>query len=325
MFKKVALRTSLIITVSFLVFTFGQKALAETAAPIILNTSLIEVDNGWQISVNGLTNPGNSVLIYVNGSYDRIANISKNDVKFYNFSYLSSLIKTISPFNVFAINKNISSSELSPAAESPVNTIVKKMSPFQPQLKKEEVKKSAPVIKTLEKTSPPVLISPAGQTTDQTPLISGFSQNNATIQIFINKILAVEVSVKNNDSGTATFEYYPTATLATGTNTVYAVAKKNGMKESEPSNILSFSIQEKEISAKKEVMGVKETNIQANSTSSVSQQAKIEQEAEKNSPKNDKGSIFNIVLFSIFIISIIIWIITINRELKKEAKEKQQK
>jgi hypothetical protein len=289
--------------------------------PIILNTSIIEVDNGWQISVNGLTNPGNNVLIYVDGSYDGVANISINDNNFYNFSYLSALIKNISPINVFAINKHISSSELSPVAESPVNTIVKKTLPFQPQPKKEEVKKIVLVAKILERTSPPILISPAGQTTNQTSLISGFSQNDAVIKIFIDKNLVAEIPVKNNISGSASFEYLPTVIMATGTHNIYTTAKKDGMKESESSNILSFSIQEKELSIKKEVKGVKEINIQESSTSVISQKINIEQEVESNTSTKNKYSIFNISLFGIFIVSIIIWIIAIGRELKKESQK----
>jgi hypothetical protein len=139
---------------------FGQKALAQTSAPIILNTTLIERLDGRQIIVDGLIVPNNSVLIYINGFYYGLANISQNDDDWLNFSYTSPVLKESGPFSVFAIAKNPNSNELSAIVESQISTIIKQgvleskkeqgAVITKPQLPKTESKSQVPIIDLIE-------------------------------------------------------------------------------------------------------------------------------------------------------------------------------
>lgn len=313
-----------IFIVLFLVAFSGQKVLAQTQAPTILDTSIIEKDGVWQISVNGLTTPGNAVLIYLNGSYNGMANISKNDNDFYNFSYLSPSIPRITPFHVFAINKDLNSQELSSMAESDVNTIIKKSqdSLKAPDVKKIETTKEEPVFLIAKRTESPILISPSGETDNQKPMVSGFSKNDTYIKIFIDTSLVSEIHAKNNISETASFEFYPKTALATGTHTAYTVARKDGEKESEKSNVLTFTIKEKK-SPSGIVLGEKASSTEDVLSSSTKIQENNQDKINKASG-NKKWSAFNFILFGAFAISIIVWIVAISRELKKEGKESKK-
>lgn len=329
MLKKIIFKTSLAAAIFFLTLLPGIKASAETATPTILNTALMEIDGGWKISVSGLTKPNNSVLIYINGSYEGLANISKNNTNFDNFSYLSPPVDQNSSFQIFAIAKNNSTGELSPVAQSPVDTIIKKSSQatshvFTQQKKTTPQENQENKLKTkiLEKVATPTLVSPAGQSTDKTPLISGFSMNGTIVEIYLDNQKIAEIPAKESGLENTSFEYRSTQNLSVGNHKIYVIAKKDDWNKSDKSNILSFSISE----PIKEVLGTKETSNQGNvdSTTATVSQKKTPQASENTELGQKKISIFNIILFCIFIISVLVWVIAIARELKKEPQKNKQ-
>lgn len=320
MVKKTLVKTAIATSLLFLIFIPSQKALAETQAPIILNTALVETDSGWQISVDGLTKEENNVLIYINGNYDGLANISKNNNEFCNFSYNSSTSNPNSNLEIFAIAKNKSTGELSASTQRSVSSVIKKQNKETIQEKPETQKTITPKKveeKIIKKLIAPTLISPTGKTDNKKPLVSGFSQNNSTVQIYIDEKLVAEIKIEKSSSESSLFEYSLEKEIELGDHKIYATAKKDGYLNSEKSNILSFSIIEPII---KEVKGEKIEAEEQNSSSTVSQETST---LEENTTKS-KISTFNIVLFCIFIISIVIWIIAIGKELKKQP-EKEQK
>lgn len=309
----------------FLLWT-NQAVLAETQNPIILETTLLKAEYGDQVMVTGLVKPNNLVLIYINGVYSGFAKTSTNDPDMDNFSYLSSIIKNSSShkYKVFAIARNQDSLELSGPTESPVSTIIESSSLAAADKKSSEILKPNHNSKdedkqTTQSVSAPTLITPTGNIGEYKPIISGFSKNQTKISLFIDNILETEFWVLDQQSGTANFRYTPEKELSRGVHFVNAIAIDKDNNKSKSSNFLYFYI------ADPKYLATSSNIIQEENNPSISQKTNTPtttSSSESESKTKTINSALNISLFILFILGVIIWITTTNRQLKRDEKQK---
>jgi hypothetical protein len=303
----------LFLSLFFLLLWTSQKALAQTEAPIILESALLKAEYGDQIMVKGLVKPNNLVLIYINGKYYGFAKNTTNDPEIDSFSYLSPVIKN-NPnheYKVFAISRNPENFEMSSQTESAVSTIIEpsslvtankpKPSVLKPSITTKEVKKE-------EVVSAPTLITPTGNIGEYKPIISGFSKNQTEVKIFIDNVLETKFWVLDQESGNANFRYTPEKELPRGVHFTYAIAtNKNGI-ESKKSNFLYFYIADPKYLATS-------TNTSQESPSPVLQKTNEATSSILISEKTKTiNSALNISLLVLFIFGVFIWIITLNKQ-----------
>lgn len=96
---------------------------------------------------------------------------------------------------------------------------------------------------------PPIILKPVvnRDATLSRPFIVGLAKNDSKIKVYIDKKYNGELTVKNHPSGTANFAYRPTAALARGGHTVYAIAVDKRGKESLWSNVMNFFVKDSAI------------------------------------------------------------------------------
>ncbi len=280
--------------------------------------------------VNGLTSKKSAVLIYINGSYSGLANISNNDPDLNNFSYLSPVIKDFPDhkYTVTAIARDLESLTLSSPTESKVISVIE-----QSYIKKTDTPKQETIIKQNtatnsnpnnkqeEKLKAPTIITPKGNINESRPLISGFSKNQTKVKIYIDGRLEAMVSVKDKESGTGSFEYRPDKDLDRGLHFISSSAINDKGLESDNSNILYFFISKPQTIATSTITSPDDTQpqitIELNNSNGTTTSSTIDLKKSKIA-----GSAFNISLLILFAIGVIIWIITTNMELKNGHKEK---
>jgi hypothetical protein len=310
-----------------LLFT-ARQALAQTPSPTILETTLLKADYGDQIMVKGLASKDVAVLIYINGSYNGLANISNNDPDLNNFSYLSPIIEPSSSNNhsVTAISRNLKDFSLSSPTESKVFSVIEQSYFKKTDQPKNPVLKPSPKTNEDELTVPaPKLIAPTGNINDNRPVISGFSKNETIVKLYIDNIPEAEILVKNDNSGTAKFKYTPSRDLSRGLHFVYAVATNLKGKESVKSNLLYFFISQPQFTATSSAAEIKteQPQISVESINDIPTQEK-EQTVPKGKVQKIIGPALNISLLVLFALGVVIWIITTNMELKKERSEEKK-
>jgi len=304
-----------------------SSAKAETPKPSILETSILKADYGDQISVKGLAPKNSQVLIYINGSYYGFANISDNDPELNNFSYLSPVIKDRrdNEYSVLAIARDQDRYQLSSPVESKNFSIIKQSYlEVTPEKPGEKIKAVAPATKPVqEKIVPaPILITPKGNIGEYKPIISGFSKNDTSIKIYIDDIFEAELWASDTGQEKFGFKYSPNNELSRGMHSVYAIALDKERTESKKSNVLYFFI------ADPQYIATTSTS-DDQSGQEVVQPNNDQEEATSSTPPITKSkkvnSAFNISLFILFFIGVLIWVITTNIELKKNQKKENEK
>jgi hypothetical protein len=302
-----------------------ENTTSEIPPPTILETAEIKEINNSQIMVKGLVSGENQVLIYINGEYKGLANISQGNGKFSLFSYLSSPLKNIGNFKVFAIAQDKISRNLSAPTENIVSTIIEKSVLSSVKKAPETIRQSTTNI------IPPLLLTPNQKFCENKPYISGFSQNNTLVKIFINKKLYNKFLVVNKSSSTAFFSYVPNMEMDRGQYSVYATAEDTSGNKSAKSNILNFCISRPQtissstIKIQENEQDTTDSQL-VNSTSTDS--AKVFQKTLANnssstSEQKSPNQKINLILFIIFVIIIITWMIVVNKNLLDEKKDNQ--
>ncbi|MCK5060957.1 hypothetical protein KAR28_00235 [Candidatus Parcubacteria bacterium] len=91
----------------------------------------------------------------------------------------------------------------------------------------------------------PILLAPNRNTVTGKvkPLITGLSESQTTVHIFIDGVINGNTGVINNESGTANFAYDPFLNLSVGKHQARAVATSRDGRKSKLSNVLEFNIE----------------------------------------------------------------------------------
>jgi hypothetical protein len=306
-------------------FIFSAQALfastdspAEIPKPIILSTTQLEEKTGSQIQINGLSTPGYNIIIYINGKYNGLANVSQINSSFSKFSYLSSLLDSDESFEVMAFSQDINSSQFSAPTSAMVNSIIEKsfLSSAQPNELIEPV--------AAANVAPPTLLTPNQSSCILNPYISGQSLNNGKIYIYIDDELFSTISVYSSSIQSSFFSYSPAVGLGRGKHYVYAIAQDANGNKSIKSNVLSFCINSPQILTATSSLadGLDNAVTSTGEISYTSPSNPVFQKTDNgNNVKNKQGNPLNILIFIIFIIGLFVWIFLVNQELRSELTE----
>jgi hypothetical protein len=175
--------------------------------------------------------------------------------------------------------------------------------------------------------------------------------------VFIDKVLYGEFLVENNISGTASFSYIPFVALSPGDHLIYVSAVDERGKESAWSNIVYYRVVKPEVEVPRptisgeavqeenegvEVLSEVEEFSDDNEVEIIDNEENINDEIKEilNTPIEDQGETsgainedrenqgklrLNLAIFIIFLLSVIVWIFWVNRELIKERQDKTKK
>lgn len=285
------------------------------SAPIILSTAEIEENHGSQIMVNGLIEEESDVAVYINGTYSGAANVSKLSPILAKFYYISPVIASSRPFEVMVISKNQQNRLLSAPTSAQVRTVIEK-SLFSSNQIQEVIKPNTPT-----KINPPRLSIPTSNNCVTKLTISGTADSKTITNIFIDNKFLTSLTSKTSSSVYA-FNFSPTTSLVRGQHTVYAIAQDGAGKESSKSNLLSFCISSPQIitatSSAAESVNFSDNTDTPSSTASSSVFQKI---TTGLPPTNQHRGLFNIIIFIVFVIGLLLWMFLINRELGADKTE----
>lgn len=208
----------------------------------------------------------------------------------------------------------------------------------------------------------PTMLRPVvnSSTVGARPFIVGLAKNDSKIKIYLDGKLEAEFAVINHLSGTANFAYKPAKALNRGGHSVYALAIDQRGKASKKSNTVNFPIRISAIAqSAEEKSGQAEANIEGSATvepakpgagvipeasggvekepktGSVMEGAKglIAKGAKRaangwgiinENEQNQSGLKLDLILFILFLVSVIAWLLWVNRELVKERRERNQ-
>ncbi|HTX87093.1 MAG TPA: hypothetical protein VMC41_03435 [Candidatus Nanoarchaeia archaeon] len=288
---------------------------AAVSAPIILSTAQIQEGSRNQIQVSGIVSNAEEVLIYLNGNYDGLANISQLDINMAKFSYLSNSISTNTAYEVMAIARDPLTRILSAPTNATVETVIQTSS----------LKSAQPIEKILPTANiipAPHLLSPSGTACVSSPYISGYS-SSPIVLIYIDNHLLASIPLVHRTPRRSFFNYTPLITLSRGTHSVYAIAQDQHqtVNSSPKSNTLVFCIATPLITAtttKSTLAEQSDNNI--NSTTPSSTDGLVFQETFPNkTPNNSAKNTLNILIFTLFIVGLIIWMFIVNKELGDET------
>jgi hypothetical protein len=302
------------IAICLVIIVSGKIALADSnTPPTILSSSQIESAGTSQILVNGLVPTNCDALIYINGKYDGIANISQINDDIAKFSYLSSSFSSNQKFEVMVVSKNKLSLESSAPAMSMVNSIIEKAS-FQ-STKENSAAKTIPVVTI----TPPTIITPVATSCVSTLYVSGATINHTAVYIYIDGKTPVVIPASTGSSVYSLFSYTPTTILDRGEHSLYAVAQDNTGNRSSKSATINFCISAPQILTATSTAETETTNIASGATTTPNQTSSVVfQKTTKSSMSAKDKSIINIIIFLLFIIGLLVWMIFVNRELAQD-------
>jgi hypothetical protein len=190
--------------------------------------------------------------------------------------------------------------------------------------------------------SAPVLQDPPVVNNEDQLVVTGWAKNNLTINIFLDEKLLTSFPVNNSETGTANFSYALHQTLANGGHLLYATAIDDSSKESIRSNYLYYLTDGSNSSKPSSAVGEQnntepikisaENKINDNTDQALSNILKQTQVTDKDKSgmvdesKEMQGKLkWNLIIFILFLVAVIVWIIWVNRELIKEKREQNKK
>lgn len=309
-----------------ILFTFGipayaqNEALVESDSPIILETAKIQESGQNYILVKGLVKPGHEALIYINGSYNGLANISQGNTDFSLFNYLSPNIKDANNTEVSVIARNQETRLFSSPSQAHVNSIIEKTVLSQPA-PKETISPTKHVILA------PILKTPKQKDCEISPYISGFSKNQTTVKIFIDNKPYASLPATSKVAESAFFSYTPSVSLDRGQHFVYAIAEDKNGNTSPRSNLLTFCISAPQTIStstpeERELISDSNTTPALDDPNLVFQKTKFQEKAT-TSKALASGVKINLFLFELFVLIVIIWIVFVNKELLEDNKSQE--
>lgn len=326
-------KNNLIFAVLILLAAFiplkGIDALTEK--PTILEAIVLKEEVGEKIIVNGLAPKNSSVLIYINGSYNGLANISDNDPELNNFSYTSSSINIggSEKYEIFAIARNLETMELSAPAQTNTSATIKERHAEKTDTTKknsEEIKKDASKENNNDKKeSKLTLLSPTGTIKTNLPIISGRGTFGQKIRIFVDNSSVADITITNTVKEGANFSFQTTQKLEDGLHFVYATVIDDNDNANKQSNLLSFIVQSDK------VYGEKIKNEENKIETITAEIGSSTKETTGSTTKKDSvfqkiGPTFNLSLLIIFVIGALLWVIILKIEdqKKEETEEKAE-
>jgi hypothetical protein len=325
-----ALSFFLIISTAFLIKT--TIVLADTqdnTVPTIMSTTQIEEKNGNQIMVSGLVANDYNVAVYINGDYYGLANISKLNNTLSKFSFLSKTINDSGPFTVSVMSQSKNNHLLSAPVSVEVQSVIEKSS-LQLNASHETIKqqnnqktKNVQTSKNNNQINPPSLLTSTSSICTKKMLVWGTSDQDTEINLFVDGNFFTSLKTFNQSSGKAFFSYQPESVLSRGTHTAYAIAQNSSGSTSTKSNIVSFCINSPQISTATTSIDNNSTTVATDTQEllTISPSSTTNTVNEKNNNKTKK--IFNIAIFLVFAIGLIVWMLLVNRELGKDKKNEK--
>lgn len=299
-----------------------NEIISYSDAPTILETAKIQEDRHINVLVKGLIKPNYDVLIYINGTYAGLANISQGNTIFSKFSYVSANISDVKNLQVTAIGRNNLNNLLTSPTQISVTSLIEKPV-LQPRAPKEIINPTnKPVLA-------PILKTPNSSRCESIPHISGFSKNQTTVKIFIDNKLFTSKVASSSVSEVAFFSYYPIITLERGQHSVYAIAEDTKHNQSPKSNLLTFCVSNPHTIATSSVAENELTTNPNQNTDSETDRLVFQKTNDlkstttNSSAKNTAKT--NIILFGLFILIVAVWIIYVNKELLDDNKENVSK
>ncbi|MEI6597084.1 MAG: hypothetical protein WCL13_02640 [bacterium] len=264
----------------------------------------------------GLTESGSLVKIFIDDIYNGKTEILNNDSGTANFAYRPFLNLSRGWHKVYVIAEDSAGRVSRPSEVLSFN--IELPMPAPTMLK--------PVVNK--------------NTFDAEPFIVGLAKNDSKIKIYIDKKYNGEFKVTNHPSGTANFAYKPTQPLTRGNHLVYAVAVDKRGKQSEWSNIVYFSTKNSAIaeSAQEKSDAIAdfedpEEAVKINySTSGTSEKPEQTSLGEIKSLSGDNTGVkakpdqkkLSLVFFILFLVSVIAWLLWVNRKLAKELQARNE-
>lgn len=221
------------IFIFFVIFTtlFNLAPLHFASANYFEPAVITDVDNSNKKFpvITGVSLANTEVLIYDNMKYVGFADEAGTLNGKVSFKYTPKLALTEGEHRFSALARNKTSLVLSVFSNEAVIKIPTKT-----------------IANTSSSVPAPTMIEPNENTVTAKvmPLIKGLTVNNTKVNIYIDGVLNGGTSNLTHVSGTANFAYKPFLNLSTGHHTAWAVAIDQSGKVSQPSNILSFKIEE---------------------------------------------------------------------------------
>ncbi|MCK5211774.1 hypothetical protein KAJ89_03665 [Candidatus Parcubacteria bacterium] len=200
-------------------FTVTTSSLLAAFVPVPIVIAVDQSVSQTRPLITGLTAPGTEVSIYINGTFSKLAEVNETETATNNFYYSLENNLDSGEYSLTAIARDKTSLVLS-TFSTPVDFLV-------PEL-------SAPTLLVPNKNSV------IGETK---PLITGLSESDTTVHVFIDGIINGNTGIINNETGTADFVYQPFLNLSVGQHQAWAVAVSEDGRTSKLSNVLDFNIE----------------------------------------------------------------------------------
>ncbi len=199
--------------------TATMSSLLAAFVPVPIVIAVDQSVNQTKPLITGLTAPNTEVLIYINGTFSELAEINETETATNNFYYQVESDLVSGEYSLTAIARDKTSLVLSMFSAS-VDFLV-------PEL-----------------PAPTLLVPDKNTITGETrPLITGLSESDTIVHVFIDGIINGNTGVINNETGTADFVYQPFLNLSIGKHQVWAVAVSQDGRTSKLSNVLDFNIE----------------------------------------------------------------------------------
>ncbi len=260
--KKLGLLTTLLIISCSLLNVLPVLANSQPEKPMVLDCYSIKRDSGYEINVSGLVKDNLEVLIYIEGTYKGLANISKKSGEINPFHFSMILEKSKKTYNISVISKDPTSSVLSAPvytkdrriSQSPESkpSLFKGGSTQENSLSSAPNKEKSSSKKTGELPVPPAptLIGPNKDDVIGTPkpFILGLTRSGSRVHVYIDGVYNGKTPILTDKSGTASFAYRPFLNLKPGQHQAWTIAENSEGKKGPVSKKIFFTIEERMVS-----------------------------------------------------------------------------
>lgn len=266
LFKRFSLLSLLIIIFCSFFNLFPVLAASkQPMKPIILDAYSNAEEQGIRIQISGLIKDNLEVLVYIDGKYKGLANISKKNKQINPFRFSVLLDEVKKSYNISVISKNTITSVLSPPAHATDRRVSQqpktkpsvfkggsseknKMAPSQN--KDSQVTKNYQNKKTAPRPPAPTLVGPNMDDIIGTPkpLILGLTPSKTRVHIYIDGKHNGKTPLLHDPSGTANFAYRPFLNLKPGRHEAYAIAENFEGEKGPISKKIFFVVEEEMVS-----------------------------------------------------------------------------
>jgi len=296
------------------------------AAPTLIEPNVKLAISTNRPRITGLTNSGTYVEIYIDGQYDGKTDVLTDISGTADFFYIPQRDLLIGQHYIYGIAVNVKG-ERSVVSEKATFYI--------------EPKLPAPILKD------PVVNKDDASTVE----VIGWSKNDLRINLYVDDKYIGSTQVQNAESGTGSFVYKINKPLTNGGHLVYTIAIDSRGKTSDRSNYVYFFAGENlepsigETAA--EEPKINETQVLSDKDVENSRSSMDKDSVENNvldvilnrdektstgssgmineSKENQSKLKWDVTIFILFLLAVIVWIFWVNKELIKEKREQNKK